>query len=103
MLAIGVSHSAVDALTVTGTGIAVAQVAPPERQAGASGLLGGIQTLTGGIVAMIAGSVYEHYGREAAFVATGVTMFTLVCLGCVLVGPKYLRRPANASEVAIAP
>ena len=86
-----------------GTGIAVAQVAPPERQAGASGLLGGIQTLTGGIVAMTAGIVYEHYGRQTAFVATGITMFTLVCLGCVLVGPKYLRRPASASEVAIAP
>ncbi|MFM1760561.1 MAG: hypothetical protein RL478_171, partial [Actinomycetota bacterium] len=50
-----------------------------------------------------AGSVYEHYGRQTAFVATGITMFTLVCLGCVLVGPKYLRRPASTSEVAIAP
>jgi MFS family permease len=103
MLAIGVSQSALDALTVTGTGIAVAQVAPPERQAGASGLLGGIQTLTGGIAALTAGSVYEHYGRQTAFVATGITMFTLVCLGCLLVGPKYLRRPASTSEVAIAP
>ena len=103
MLVIGVSQSALDALTVTGTGIAVAQVAPPERQAGASGLLGGIQTLTGGIVALIAGSVYEHYGRQTAFVATGITMFTLVCLGCVLVGPKYLRRPTNASEATVAP
>jgi len=101
MLAIGVSHSAVDALTVTGTGIAVAQVAPPERQAGASGLLGGIQTLTGGIVAMTAGIVYEHYGRQTAFIATGITMFMLVCLACLLVGPKYLRRPVIASEASL--
>jgi hypothetical protein len=52
---------------------------------------------------MTAGIVYEHYGRQTAFVATGVTMFTLVCLGCVLVGPKYLRRPASVSEATIAP
>ena len=103
MLGIGVTQSALDALTVTGTGIAVAQVAPPERQAGASGLLGGIQTLTGGIAAMIAGSVYEHYGRQTAFVATGITMFTLVCLGCLLVGPKFLRRPIITSEMTVTP
>jgi hypothetical protein len=52
---------------------------------------------------MIAGSVYEHYGRQTAFVATGITMFTLVCLGCLLVGPKYLRRPSSASEATITP
>ena len=93
MLGVGVTQSALDALTVTGTGIAVANAAPPQRQAGASGLLGGIQTLTGGIVALAAGSVYEHFGRGVAFGATGIVMLSLVCIGCLLAGPKLLRRP----------
>lgn len=95
MLGVAVTQSALDALTVTGTGIAVAHAAPPQRQAGASGLLGGIQTLTGGIVALAAGSVYEHFGRGVAFGATGIVMFSLVCVGCLLAGPKLLRRPLH--------
>lgn len=100
MLGVGVTQSALDALTVTGTGIAVAQAAPPERQGGASGLLGGIQTLTGGVVALAASSTYEHFGRGVAFSATGIIMFTLVCIGCLLVGPAYLRRPVNTNAAA---
>jgi MFS family permease len=95
MLGVAVTQSALDALTVTGTGIAVAHAAPPQRQAGASGLLGGIQTLTGGIVALAAGSVYEHFGRGVAFGTTGVVMLSLVCVGCLLAGPKLLRRPLH--------
>ena len=67
MLGIGLSQSILDSLTVTGTGIAVAQATPPERQAGASGLLGGMQTLTGGVSAVAAGVMYEHFGQEFAF------------------------------------
>lgn len=102
MLALGVTHSALDALTVTGTGIAVAQVAPIERQAGASGLLGGLQTLTGGIAATLAGITYEHFGRTVAFSITGTVMAILVALGCLLAGPVWMRKPVN-SELGSAP
>ncbi len=39
MLSVGLTQSILDSLTVTGIGVAVAQATPPERQAGASGLL----------------------------------------------------------------
>ena len=97
MLSVGLTQSILDSLTVTGIGIAVAQATPPERQAGASGLLGGMQTLMGGIAAMSAGTMYEHFGQKFAFTATGVAMAILVSLGCFLVGKKWLQKPALAT------
>ena len=99
MLGFGVTQSIVDSLTVTGTGIAVAQVAPVERQAGASGLLGGMQTLTGGIAATLAGVTYEHFGRAAAFSATAVVMVVMVVTGCFLAGPKWMGKPTDSAVV----
>ena len=97
MLSVGLTQSILDSLTVTGIGVAVAQATPPERQAGASGLLGGMQTLMGGIAAMSAGTMYEHFGQKFAFTATGVAMAILVSLGCFLVGKKWLQKPALAT------
>ena len=96
MLSVGLTQSILDSLTVTGIGVAVAQATPPERQAGASGLLGGMQTLMGGVAAMSAGTMYEHFGQKFAFTATGVAMAILVSLGCFLVGKKWLRKPVLA-------
>jgi MFS family permease len=97
MLSVGLTQSILDSLTVTGIGVAVAQATPPERQAGASGLLGGLQPLMGGIAAMSAGTMYEHFGQKFAFTATGVAMAILVSLGCFLVGKKWLQKPALAT------
>ena len=97
MLGVGLTQSMVDSLTVTGIGVAVAQATPPERQAGASGLLGGMQTLTGGVAAMFAGTMYEHFGQKFAFTATGIAMAILVTLGCFLVGKKWLQTPVLAT------
>ena len=96
MLSVGLTQSILDSLTVTGIGVAVAQATPPERQAGASGLLGGLQTLMGGVAALSAGTMYEHFGQKFAFTATGVAMAILVSLGCFLVGKKWLRKPVPA-------
>ncbi len=100
MLGLAVTQSIVDALTVTGTGIAVAQVVPIERQAGAAGLLGGLQTLTAGIAATFAGVTYEHFGRATAFATTGFVMVLMVVIGCVLAGPIWLRKPVDSGFVA---
>ena len=100
MLGIGLSQSILDSLTVTGIGIAVAQATPSERQAGAAGLLGGMQTLTGGISAVAAGTMYEHFGQAFAFSATGIVMALLVTVGCVLAGKKWLQKPAP--ELAVS-
>ena len=48
MFVVAMVHSVNDGLTVSSTGVAAGMVVPPERQAGAQGLLGGAQTLLAG-------------------------------------------------------
>ena len=67
MFAVAMVHAVSDGLTVSSTGVAVGMVVPTERQAGAQGVLGGLQTLTAGITAPIIGALYEHAGRTTAY------------------------------------
>jgi len=83
MLAIGVIHGVVDGLTVTGGSAAVALVAPRERLASAQGLFGGLQTLTGGVAAVLAGTAYGIIGR-ATFVWCAGAMLMFIAIGAWL-------------------
>ena len=80
MLAIGIIHGVVDGLTITGGSAAVALVAPRERLASAQGLYGGLQTLTGGIAAVLAGTAYGIIGR-ATFVWCAGAMLLFIAVG----------------------
>ena len=80
MLAIGIIHGIVDGLTITGGSAAVALVAPRERLASAQGLYGGLQTLTGGIAAVLAGTAYGIIGR-ATFIWCAVAMLSFIAIG----------------------
>ena len=97
MLIFGVIHGVNDGLTVTGTGVAVGMLAPPERQAAAQGLVGGVQVLAGGLVAMGAGWLYEKTDRATVYTVCGITMVALVALGSILAGPNWSMRPAIAT------
>lgn len=88
-------HGLSDSLTVSASGVAVGLSAPPERQAGAQGLLGGVQTLAGGIAAIVAGWLYEHHGRGTAYTVCAITMVGFVLGGLLLVG-----RGANPRALA---
>lgn len=83
MLAVGISHGIVDGLTVTGGTAAVALVAPRERLASAQGLYGGLQTLAGGIAAVLAGFSYGIIGR-ATFLCCAVAMLMFIAIGAWL-------------------
>ena len=83
MLAIGVIHGVVDGLTVTGGSAAVALVAPRERLASAQGLFGGLQTLTGGVAAVLAGTAYGIIGR-ATFIWCAGAMLLFIAIGAWL-------------------
>ena len=83
MLAVGIAHGIVDGLTVTGGSAAIALVAPRERLASAQGLYGGLQTLTGGIAAAIAGTSYGLIGR-ATFLWCAGAMLMFIAIGAWL-------------------
>ncbi len=104
MFAVAMVHSVSDGLTVSATAVAAGMVVPPERQAGAQGLLGGIETLLAGATASLAGAVYEHAGRTAAYSVAAGLMLALVGSGFVIAGPARRMRgtPEGARYEALA-
>ena len=93
MFAVSMVHALSDGLTVSSAGVAVGLASPPERQAGAQGLLGGIETLVGGAAALIAGSLYEGSGRAVAYTACAVAMVILVIVALMCAGRSWSARP----------
>ena len=63
MFVVAMFHAVNDGFTVSSTGVAVGITAPAERQAGAQGVLGGAQTMTAGLTAVVTGALYDHFGR----------------------------------------
>ena len=94
MLAVGGVHAVCDGLTVSSTAVAVGMVAPAERQAGAQGMLGAAETLTGGVTAVLAGVLYSWGGRVLAYTTCSVIMITLAVGAYALAGPEYRLRRA---------
>ncbi len=99
MFAVAMVHALNDGLTVSSASVAVGLVSPVDRQAGAQGLLGGIETLVAGITALAAGALYEEFGRTVAYTACGVAMVTCVVVAYTLVGPQWRRRPVTTERV----
>lgn len=99
MYAVGMSQSIIFALAVGGPGIAIARIAPPNRQSGAAGLLGGLQVLTAGVSALAAGVSYERFGRAPTFGLAAATMLGLVVAGLAFAGREWMRRPEPLSSV----
>jgi MFS family permease len=98
MFVIALVHALNDGLTFSASSVAASRAVPPERQAGAQGLLGGAQTLTGGIVAVLAGGLYEQFGRLTAY-GTGAALMAV----CILIALVLVRRfQAADAKVAAA-
>ena len=104
LLAVGFIHAINDGLTVTGTSVAVGQVAPMERAAAAQGLLGACGTLMGGLSAVTAGWSYNQFGRTTTYTGAMLCMMTLIASGAYLAGPRSYRRESTTSpEQQLAP
>ncbi|MEO6571205.1 MAG: MFS transporter [Ilumatobacteraceae bacterium] len=87
MFCVGVFHAISDGLTVSSTGVAVGVVVQADRQAGAQGMLGAAETLTGGATAVLAGVLYSTGGRTLAYTVCAVVMVALSIGAAVLAGP----------------
>lgn len=106
MFVMAMVHSLSDGMSITAAGVAVGLTAPPERQAGAQGLLGGMQTLIGGVAAIVAGSLYEQHGRAWAYTVCALGMVTFTVSALLLAGRTRSERatlvPADAGHEAVA-
>jgi MFS family permease len=94
MFCVGIFHGISDGVTVSSTGVAVGLAAPTDRQAGAQGMLGAAETLTGGVTAVLAGVLYTLGGRTVAYTVCAVVMVALAIGAYVLVGADYRNRQA---------
>ena len=102
MMVVFFFHSTNDGFFVTGAGVAVGTSAPLERQAGAQGLLGGMETLAGGVAASFAGVAYDHLGRTTTFIGTGAIMITLIVAARILAGDNWhVRNVVPKSAVSL--
>ena len=102
MMVVFFFHSLNDGFFVTGAGVAVGTSAPLERQAGAQGLLGGMETLAGGVAASLSGVAYDHLGRTTTFIGTGAIMLTLILASRILAGDNWsVRNVVPKSAVAL--
>ena len=102
MMVVFLFHSLNDGFFVTGAGVAVGTSAPLERQAGAQGLLGGMETLAGGVAASFSGVAYDHLGRTTTFIGTGAIMLTLILASRILAGDNWsVRNVVPKSAVAL--
>ncbi|MCB1001606.1 MAG: MFS transporter [Acidimicrobiales bacterium] len=95
---ISLAHAICDGLTVSSAGVAVGLVAPAERQAGAQGLLGGTQTLTGGVSALLAGWLYDGHGRAVTYGVAACAMFALIVAARLFAGERFGERSAPAAS-----
>ena len=98
MFFIAMCHALVDGLSVSSSSVAAGMTLPPERQAAGHGLLGGMETLVGGMTALLAGYLYEHHGRATAygFAAAGMTVCWV--LARILTGDQWAMKGGSVEE-----
>lgn len=97
ILGFAMIHAMSDSLTMSSAGVAAGMVVPADRQAGAQGVLGGFQTLMAGVMAPVAGLLYENYGRGTAYGVTAGVMVVFVALSVLLAGRAWGMRTAPAT------
>jgi len=80
-------HAISDGLSFAASGVAVGMTAPEERQAGAQGVLGGMQSLGAGIMAPIAGWLYDTQGQQTTYWVSAAIIFAFAIAGITLAWP----------------
>jgi MFS family permease len=81
LILVGVFHAINDSFTASSAAVGVTLTAPTDQLAGAQGLLGGFQTLTGGIAAVAAAAAYDAFGPVRAYGSASIIMLGFVALG----------------------
>ena len=91
IFAVAMVHALTDGLSFAASGVAVGMAAPEQRQAGAQGVLGGMQALAAGVMAPLTGWLYEHHGQQTAYWFAALIMIAMVAGGLLLAGPEARR------------
>ena len=78
LLAVSVIHAVADSFTMPSNQVAAAIAGPPEQASSAQGLLGATGLAAAGITGLLAGVLYEEWGRLAVSVTTTAVMAVFI-------------------------
>lgn len=99
LLVVSVVHAVADSFTMPGNQVAAALASPPEHVSSAQGLLGATGLAAAGLTGLVAGFLYEEWGRLAVTATTAAVMAGFIGLG---VWRGRGRLPAVASVPPVA-
>lgn len=84
VLLISLVHAVADSFTLPANQVAIATATPPEQIAAGQGLFSGLGTLVSGIVAYVAGVLYETNGPKVLYTSAAVAMMVLLAVSVIL-------------------
>ena len=90
---VAVVQGGADAFVYPAMQVGIAVAAGEDLAASAQGLQGALLELTAGLVALVAGVVFEQWGRDVVFVSNGVVM--IICVGIALLVARPLLRTSD--------
>jgi MFS family permease len=94
LLGVSIIHAIADSFTMPGNQVSAALASPPQHASSAQGLLGATGLAAAGLTGLVAGYLYQHWGRVAVTTATALVMVTLVVAARLLAAGG---RPVQAS------
>jgi MFS family permease len=98
LLGVSIVHAIADSFTMPGNQVSAALASPPEQASSAQGLLGATGLAAAGLTGLVAGYLYEHWGRLAVCTTTAVVMVVFLAAARLLAAgrldPKVPRRAA---------
>jgi hypothetical protein len=102
LILVGVCHAINDSFTASSAPVGVTLTAPIDQLAGAQGLLGGVQTLTGGFAAVAAAAAYQSFGPVRAYGSASIIMLGFIALGWSRAGEfRSVRKIETGSSIEI--
>jgi len=84
LLGMSVVHALADSFTMPSNQVAAALAGPPEQASSAQGLLGATGLATAGITGLVAGGLYEEWGRLAVTTAASAVMVVFIVVAHLL-------------------
>ena len=97
VLLISLVHAVADAFTLPANQVAIATASPPEQLAAGQGLFSGIGTLVSGMVALVAGFLYENNGPKVLYTTAAVAMVVLLAVSLILDRAELRSRQTSAA------
>lgn len=98
LLGVSIIHAIADSFTMPSNQVAAALAGPPEQASSSQGLLGATGLATAGITGLVAGALYEEWGRFAVTTTSAAVMVVFILAArALMAGPERDARPIAPS------